>query len=93
MDAGKISRNLAVANGRASQPFQEEAFAAAKRWGAVSLPEARNEIFDRKAKDNAVLFSNNIESFAFLSKILHFMSCFQLFRGAVPMLSRCSMIM
>jgi hydroxymethylglutaryl-CoA reductase (NADPH) len=63
MNAGKTLRNLAVATKDCSSPFQEEAFAAAKRWSTLNQPQARAEIFDQKAKDNASSFRNNIESY------------------------------
>ena len=37
MDAGKISSKLAVATRDYDTPFQEEAFAAAKRWSKLGL--------------------------------------------------------
>ena len=63
MNAGKISMNLAVATSDSGSPFQEEAFSAAKRWSKLRQPEARAELFDQKAKDNAFTFRNNIESY------------------------------
>ena len=63
MDASKILRNLAVSTNDTGSPFQEEAFFAAKRWNKLGQPQARAEIFDQKAKDNAASFSNNIESY------------------------------
>jgi hydroxymethylglutaryl-CoA reductase (NADPH) len=63
MNAGKIIRNLAVAKSDCGSPFQEQAFAAAKRWSKLGRPQARAEIFDQKAKDQAAIFSNNIESY------------------------------
>lgn len=63
MDASKILRNLAVSTNDTGSPFQEEAFFAAKRWSKLRQPQARAEIFDQKAKDNAASFSNNIESY------------------------------
>lgn len=63
MDAVKIIRDLAMADSAAEQPFQAEAFAAAKRWSELRLPQSRAEIFDQKAKDDAACFSNNIESY------------------------------
>ena len=63
MDARKILRNLAVSTNDTGSPFQEEAFFAAKRWNKLGQPQARAEIFDQKAKDNAASFSNNIESY------------------------------
>ncbi len=45
MDASKISSNLAVATAESGSPFQEEAFAAAKRWGKLRQPAARAELF------------------------------------------------
>jgi hydroxymethylglutaryl-CoA reductase (NADPH) len=63
MDAGKISSNLAVAVTDHDSPFCEDAFAAAKRWSKLGKSQARAEIFDRKAKDQASCFSNNIESY------------------------------
>ena len=63
MNAGKISMNLAVATSDSGSPFQEEAFSAAKRWSKLRQPEARAELFDQKAKDNASTFRNNIESY------------------------------
>ncbi len=63
MDASNILRNLAVATNDSGNPFQEEAFSAAKRWSKLRQPQARAEIFDQKAKDNAASFRNNIESY------------------------------
>ena len=63
MDANKFSRNLAVATSDAGCPFQEEAFSAAKRWSELRRPQARAELFDQKAKNNASTFRNNIESY------------------------------
>jgi hydroxymethylglutaryl-CoA reductase (NADPH) len=63
MDASKLSRNLAVATNGCDSPFQEEAFAAAKRWSKLEQPQARAELFDQKAKDQASTFRNNIESY------------------------------
>ena len=63
MDANKISRNPALAAQATGRPFQEAAFAAAKRWSVINQTEARAEIFDRKAKDSASHFRNNIESY------------------------------
>ncbi|MCH8303238.1 MAG: hypothetical protein IH912_10835, partial [Proteobacteria bacterium] len=63
MDASKILRNLAVSTNDTGSPFQEEAFFAAKRWSKLRQPQARAEIFDQKAKDNAACFRNNIESY------------------------------
>ena len=45
------------------RPFHEAAFSAAKRWGVINQPGARAEMFDRKAKDNAARYENNIESY------------------------------
>ncbi len=63
MDASNILRKLAVATNDSGSPFQEEAFSAAKRWSKLRQPQARAEIFDQKAKDNAACFRNNIESY------------------------------
>ena len=63
MNAGKTLRKLAVATNDCSSPFLEEAFSAAKRWSNLRQPEARAEIFDRKAKESASSFRNNIESY------------------------------
>ena len=63
MDASNILRNLAVSTNASGSPFQEEAFFAAKRWNKLRQPQARAEIFDQKAKDNAACFRNNIESY------------------------------
>ena len=63
MDASNILRKLAVATKASGSPFQEEAFSAAKRWSKLRQPQARAEIFDQKAKDNAACFRNNIESY------------------------------
>ena len=63
MNAGKTLRKLAVATNDCSTPFLEEAFSAAKRWSNLRQPEARAEIFDRKAKESASSFRNNIESY------------------------------
>jgi hydroxymethylglutaryl-CoA reductase (NADPH) len=63
MNAGKTLRKLAVATNDCTTPFQEEAFAAAKRWCKLQQPEARAELFDQQAKDNASTFRNNIESY------------------------------
>ena len=66
MDAsrfGNVGRNLAVAASDPVSPFQDEAFSAAKRWARLRQPQARAEIFDHKAKANASIFRNNIESY------------------------------
>ena len=63
MDASKNLSNLAVATHESGSPFQEQAFSAAKRWNKLGLPQAKAEIFDRKAKESASLFRNNIESY------------------------------
>ncbi len=63
MDASNILRKPAVATKASGSPFQEEAFSAAKRWSKLRQPQARAEIFDQKAKDNAACFRNNIESY------------------------------
>jgi hydroxymethylglutaryl-CoA reductase (NADPH) len=63
MDAGKNSSKLAIAATDCESPFNEEAFAAAKLWSKLNNPQARAEIFDRKARDGAATFSNNIESY------------------------------
>jgi hydroxymethylglutaryl-CoA reductase (NADPH) len=63
MNAGKTLGKLAVETDDYSSPFQEQAFAAANRWSKLQQPEARAEIFDQKAKEQAETFSNNIESY------------------------------
>ena len=63
MDANKISRQPEVMAENSSSRFQEAAFSAAKRWGVINQAAARAEIFDRKAKDSASCFRNNIESY------------------------------
>ena len=63
MDASKILSNLAVATSESASSFQEQAFAAAKRWSKLGQPAAKAEIFDRKAKESASVFRNNIESY------------------------------
>ncbi len=39
------------------------AFEIAKRWNRLQAPEARAEIFDQKARENASLYTNNIEGY------------------------------
>ncbi len=53
MDASKIISNLAVATHESGSPFKEQAISAAKRWNKLGLPQAKAEIFDRKAKESA----------------------------------------
>lgn len=63
MNAGKIIRNLAVATSECGNPFEEQTFAAARRWSRLQQPDARAELFDQKAIDHASAYSNNIESY------------------------------
>lgn len=63
MDAVNISARAVATAADEHSPFQEEAFAAAKRWSRLDRPEARAELFDDKARDHASTYRNNIESY------------------------------
>ena len=39
------------------------AFEAARYWGRLELPQAKKEVFDQKARENAALYRNNIENY------------------------------
>lgn len=63
MDAVNMSARVAGPVADQQSPFQEEAFAAAKRWSRIDQAEAKAELFDQKARDHASTFRNNIESY------------------------------
>ncbi|MDX1403770.1 MAG: hydroxymethylglutaryl-CoA reductase [Woeseiaceae bacterium] len=56
-----VKRALRTA-GRAD-PFQDQAFAAAQRWSRLERPDSRAVLFDRRARDQAETYRNNIESY------------------------------
>jgi len=61
MDATLKSR---TASEQTDQQGSESAtFDAARRWGHLQLPAARAELFDRKARETAAIYRNNIESY------------------------------
>jgi len=63
MDARNIGKRRAIAADSADFPFDQEAFQVAKRWAVIGQAGPRAEILDRKAKDDAPCFRNNIESY------------------------------
>lgn len=63
MEAGKKSSDRALATDDRENTVGQEAFAAARIWNELELPEARAELFDQKAKDNAGTYRNNVESY------------------------------
>jgi len=63
MDAQNIGKHPAMAAVSASSPFEQEAFLATRRWAGIAHPGARAEILDRKAKQDAPCFRNNVESY------------------------------
>lgn len=63
MNTVKASGNVAIVANADDGNISEDAFAAARRWSRLGLAGARNELFDRKARDNAAAYRNNIESY------------------------------
>lgn len=63
MGAQSVGKDSRACPDRDRQPPEIEALAAARRWAQIGHDGARAEIFDRRARDDAPRFKNNIESY------------------------------
>ena len=63
MRTKQAHQNIETADNNALRRIDDNVAAAARRWKDLDRHESRSELFDEKARRQAALYENNIESY------------------------------